>query len=79
MNYAALQGINSDGSKRAGIHALAATYAFVIIGHDLRVELLGFRGAAPLTAQGTPLHEDGVPYTRSIVNSEPLDSKYETL
>ena len=68
---------NRDRSFRANIDAGTAAFAVDIADDEIGEKILRFGIGTPEALQRATLHEDGRPYTRPVVDAEPLDIKNE--
>ena len=65
--------------SRTGLHAVAAADASVLEEGDLWIAELGFRIAAPRTAQGASFHKNQSSYPWSVMDAEALNIGNHTL
>ena len=71
--------LSENGSRVTGFHAASAADAEIGKEHELRMQRLRFRIAAPEAVQRTPLEENGGSQTGAVLGGHALDIVDDTL
>jgi hypothetical protein len=79
VNLPAFLPVKSNRPNGTGFNALAKQHAFRVMSHEFGVGLKRLWVLTPLTPQRAALHEYGGPEARSILDTVPLEKKYQAV